>query len=232
MHPLDTPVWHALRSHLSPIAQGDERALRCLPHINLFGAAAGDSEQDLRALAALYTEGETMFTLQARHQPSPPGMELRKAAPCLQLLAERAITLPACQWQMQVLGAEDAQEMLALAELTAPGPFRAETWRMGTFYGVRIEGRLAAMAGMRMHLPGYREVSGVCTHPDFRGLGLARALSAKVAAQIQAAGEQPFLHAWLDNQAAIKLYQDLGFVIRCEMQVAVYRKLAEKVGEA
>jgi predicted GNAT family acetyltransferase len=90
--------------------------------------------------------------------------------------------------------------------------------------GLRIEGRLAAMAGQRMRFPGHVEVSGVCTHPDFRGRGLARRLSAAVTADLQRRGEQPFLHAWATNTAAIALYESLGFVTRAPVNVAMLRR--------
>ena len=111
--------------------------------------------------------------------------------------------------------------MLALAQLTEPGPFLPRTHTMGRFMGIRINGRLAAMAGERMRFPGFTEVSGVCTHPDFRGRGLARRLSSIVAHAIQLRHEQPFLHAWTTNYAAVSLYERLGFTRRATVQVAV-----------
>ena len=108
----------------------------------------------------------------------------------------------------------------------------ARTHTMGRFIGVRIEGRLAAMAGERMRFPGYVEVSGVCTHPDFRGRGLARRLSAAVAADIQRRGEQPFLHAWTTNTAAIALYESLGFAVRAAVNIAVLRRMNAAHGRA
>jgi predicted GNAT family acetyltransferase len=95
---------------------------------------------------------------------------------------------------------------------------------MGTFRGIRIGGRLAAMAGERLRFPGYTEVSGVCTHPEFRGRGLARRLSAAVAARIEARGEQPFLHAWKTNHSAISLYEQLGFRLRTELNAVVLKR--------
>jgi predicted GNAT family acetyltransferase len=80
------------------------------------------------------------------------------------------------------------------------------------------------MAGERMHVRGYTELSGVCTHPDFRGRGLARRLSAVVCAGIEARGETPFLHAWKDNRPAIALYEKLGFLLRAEVNVAVLER--------
>jgi predicted GNAT family acetyltransferase len=122
------------------------------------------------------------------------------------------------------LGDADAEEMLALATLTRPGPFQRNTHRMGQFVGVRIDGRLAAMAGERFRFPGHTEVSGVCTHPDFRGRGLAGRLSRHVAVAIAARGDTAFLHAWQTNTAAIRLYERLGFRLRCEVNVAVLER--------
>jgi predicted GNAT family acetyltransferase len=93
---------------------------------------------------------------------------------------------------------------------------------MGDFFGVTRDGRLAAMAGQRMRPPGHVELSGVCTHPDFRGEGLATRLSAHVTRAILARGETPFLHAWKDNAGTIALYGKLGYRIRREMNVAVF----------
>ncbi len=137
----------------------------------------------------------------------------------MQLVAAHPIAAPADSFV--TLGAADAKDMLALAQLTEPGPFLTRTHVMGRFIGSRIGGRLAAMAGERFRPAGYTEVSGVCTHPDFRGRGLARALSAAVAARIQARGETPFLHAWETNRAAINLYEALGFRRRVDMQVGI-----------
>lgn len=86
-----------------------------------------------------------------------------------------------------------------LASLTKPGPFTLEAPSLGDFWGIRIDGRLAAMAGERMRQPGCPELSGVCTHPDFRGL--ARLLSVFVAGRIAARGEVAYLHAYDSNAA-------------------------------
>jgi predicted GNAT family acetyltransferase len=91
---------------------------------------------------------------------------------------------------------------------------------MGDFIGIRIDGRLVAMAGTRMRFPGYTEISGVCTHPDYRGRGLARRLSAAVSATIAARGDRPFFHAWKTNTAAITIYEALGFMHRTDVNVA------------
>jgi predicted GNAT family acetyltransferase len=80
------------------------------------------------------------------------------------------------------------------------------------------------MAGERLRFPGYTEVSGVCTHPEFRGRGFARRLSSVVAANIEARGDQAFLHAWKTNSSAISLYEGLGFQVRTELGVRVLKR--------
>ncbi|MGH9518070.1 MAG: GNAT family N-acetyltransferase, partial [Terriglobales bacterium] len=87
------------------------------------------------------------------------------------------------------------------------------------------DGRLAAMAGERLHPPGFTEVSAVCTHPDFAGQGLAAALVTAAARRILARGEVPMLHVRSDNSRAIALYQRLGFRERIRLHLLVVRKL-------
>jgi predicted GNAT family acetyltransferase len=101
--------------------------------------------------------------------------------------------------------------MIELTDLTKPGPFGARTHELGDFYGIRIGGKLAAMAGERMKVDGHTEVSAVCTHPDHLGKGYAAALMRAVMRGIRARGETPFLHSRADNTRAIGLYEKLGF---------------------
>lgn len=226
MHPLDRPVWESLITHHAPLSEGGALARRFARDVNLFAAARDDSAESLAALADLVAPGETIFILQRPEIAVPPGFDVVKRAEGVQMVAARAVDPLGGADEILDLMDADAGEMLALATLTEPGPFLARTHAMGHFRGVRIEGRLAAMAGERMRCPGYTEVSGVCTHPGFRGRGLARRLSAIVAAAIQARGETPFLHAWATNTAAITLYERLGFVHRCGVNVAVLQRVA------
>ncbi len=220
---LDRPVWASLQ-HQPQWSVGDDRARRFKADINRFAAARDDSEESLAALAALVRGGDdAVFLAQVSSIAVPPGLEVARAAQGVQMLATRRLAEDQGD-DLVVLGDADAPEMLALATLTEPGPFLPRTHTMGRFIGVRIEGRLAAMAGQRLRFPGHVEVSGVCTHPDFRGRGLARRLSAAVTAELQARGEQPFLHAWTTNTAAIALYESLGFVTRTAVNIAILKR--------
>ncbi len=223
MHALDRPIWKSLTTHHAPLSEGNALARRFARDVNLFASSRDDTAAALAALADLVKPGESVFLLQVPKIAIPPGLVEGKAAKGVQMVATRSISF-ARRPDILTLGDEDAPEMLELATLTEPGPFLARTHTMGTFLGIRIGGRLAAMAGERMRFPGYTEVSGVCTHPEFRGRGLARRLSAAVAASIEARGEQPFLHAWKTNQAAISLYEGLGFTVRAEVNVAVLNR--------
>jgi predicted GNAT family acetyltransferase len=223
MHPLDRPVWASLITHHAALSEGNALARRFARDVNLFASSRDETAAALAALADLVEPGDNVFVLQVPNIAIPPGLVAGKTAKGVQMVATRSMTLERAS-DIRTLTEEDAPEMLELATLTEPGPFLARTHAMGTFLGIRIGGRLAAMAGERMRFPGYTEVSGVCTHPEFRGRGLARRLSAAVAAAIEARGEQPFLHAWKTNQAAISLYEGLGFKVRTDVNVAVLKR--------
>jgi predicted GNAT family acetyltransferase len=224
MHPLDRPVWATLTTHHLPLSEGNGLARRFARDVNLFAAARDDSAAALAALAELVKPGDTIFLAQVANIVVPPGFAVVKEAIGVQMVAPRDTAFEASRDGIVMLTDADAPEMLALATLTEPGPFLSRTHTMGTFRGIHIEGRLAAMAGERMRIPGYTEVSGVCTHPDFRGRGLARRLSATVAANIVARGDQPFLHAWKSNHAAISLYERLGFELRTDVNILVLKR--------
>jgi predicted GNAT family acetyltransferase len=221
MDALDRPVWSSLDTAHADLSLGDGLARRYRPDVNRFASARDDGEDALQALARLVQPADPVFVLQVPQIRIPSGLAAIKVATGVQMVAYAPVGPPDDEGDIQALSDPDAAEMLALATLTEPGPFLRNTHRMGRFFGIRIDGRLAAMAGERFHFPGYTELSGVCTHPDFRGHGLARRLSRHVAAGIAARGETAFLHAWKSNDAAIALYRALGFRWRSDVNVAV-----------
>jgi len=122
------------------------------------------------------------------------------------------------------LGLQDSAEMIELTSLTKPGPFGTRTHELGTYLGIRSAGKLVAMAGERLKVPGHTEVSAVCTHPDHTGHGYARLLTTEIMRRIRDRGETPFLHVRGDNTRAIDLYKRLGFRERKSGHFAVLRK--------
>ncbi|MDZ7921951.1 GNAT family N-acetyltransferase [Rhodoferax sp.] len=223
MNWLDRPVWASL-IHTPHLAMGGDLAKRFQRGVNVFAATCNEDAASLVALRELVCEGESVILTQVPAICVPDGLQIERAARAVQMLAKRRITPAVHGCAVVELGNADAAEMCALARLTEPGPFLDRTHTMGRFVGVRIDGRLAAMAGERMRFPGFTEVSGVCTHPDFRGRGLAKGLSSVIASGIQQRGEQPFLHAWESNRSAIALYESLGFELRVHAQVAVLKR--------
>jgi len=221
-HPLDRPIWSALTTRQRGLARGGPDALRFDPDHALFAATRDGSPESLAALATLAPAEGTIGLVEIDEPPVPSGLIQVSSALCDQMVADR-VAGRAADAAIVPLGDGDAAEMLALATLTKPGPFFARTHRLGNFVGVKIDGRLAAMAGERMKIDGFTEVSGVCTHPDHRGRGYAAALMAHVARAILARGETPFLHSYSDNQGANALYARMGFRLR---QQVIFTQLA------
>ncbi|BCM16366.1 GNAT family N-acetyltransferase [Mesorhizobium sp. J8] len=222
-HILDRPVWSALATRQRTFAEGDDLARRYRPSVIPFAATATDDPESLRALARLIHAGETVILAQAHSIVLPPALVATMTADAVQMIAGHALQTVADP-RIEQLTRQDAAEMLALASLTKPGPFTLEALSLGEFWGVKIDGRLAAMAGERMKQPGYSELSGVCSHPDFRGGGLARLLSLFVANRIMARGEVPYLHAFANNAVAIRLYESIGFRLRSAMNIAMVQR--------
>ncbi len=120
--------------------------------------------------------------------------------------------------------------MLALIDRTRPGPFLARTIEMGAYVGVRRQGSLIAMAGERLHPPGWTEISAVCTDEGFRGQGLGTRFVRAVAVGIRQRGEQPFLHAAATNDGAMRLYRSLGFEVTRTVSFTLPRSLPHADG--
>ncbi len=221
--PLDRPVWHSLTGRHAALAIGDARAWRFRPDVNLFGAAADASPEALAALAALVPAHGTLATVGIASAPPLPGTTVEAERRLDQMVATQ-LHRAGRAVESVALGADDAAEMFELATLTAPGPFFPNTYLQGGYVGVRRGGRLVAMAGERMKLPGFTEVSAVCTHPDHRGQGYARALMEAVMVPLIERGERVFLHHYPDNPA-VALYRSMGFVPRAAMTLTLYTRI-------
>ncbi|MDO9415739.1 MAG: GNAT family N-acetyltransferase [Pararhizobium sp.] len=222
-HVLDRPIWTALTTRHSGLALGGPLAKRYPGDVSLFTAAKDDSDECLTAVAALAAPDETMLMVQAGPIRLPPGFTEVSSADLVQMVASQPF-IQVQDGEILPLGAGDAEEMLALATLTKPGPFSLKAQSFGDFWGLKSNGRLIAMAGERLKAPGFTELSSVCVHPDFQAKGLGRRLSLYVGGQISARGTVPFLHSYAVNTKAIGLYESIGFRVRKELKVMVVRK--------
>src|SRR5262249_46305134 len=141
---------------------------------------AEPTTENYASLASLFDTGETIRLFLQSPPAPPPGWTIGTTGPLLQMIYanDLAASAPPTDVQPQFvrLGQADVPEMLALTRLTIPGPFNERTHEMGDYFGIRQGGILAAMAGERLRIPGYTEISAVCTHPDYLGRGYASAL--------------------------------------------------------
>jgi ribosomal protein S18 acetylase RimI-like enzyme len=223
MHSLDNPIWHALSTSQAHLAEGGPHAKRYAAEVAPF-LAVPDAGQGAEALAALVTPGEVL-TLIGVIPPLPSHWQVEQEAGLLQMTATRPVAVTRPDPDFTVLTVADAPDMLALTALVFPGYFRPRTIEMGVYLGIRVEGRLVAMAGERMALPGHREISGVCTHPDYLGRGYAGSLVGHLLNAQFDRGESPFLHVNPNNAGAIRLYEKLGFIPRAELPLCQIRCL-------
>jgi ribosomal protein S18 acetylase RimI-like enzyme len=238
---LDDPVRHALIGphHRFAVASDDDngaaRAYRYRVDVAPFAALQDVTDpQAWRDLAALCgPQGRAALEAPSSQGAisAPAAWTVANVLPVAQMTAPvnglaldtSPMPTPMSTESIVALGIRDTAEMIALAELTHPGPFAASTVELGGYLGVRRKGRLVAMAGRRMHLPGWIEISAVCTHPDHRGQGLSRLLIAGVETAIRRQGHRAFLHVLHENTRAIAVYRGLGFTTRADMTMTVVR---------
>lgn len=224
-HVLDNPARSALLGPHAHLAERCGNVLRYPVDVSPFAALpSSPTEQDWADAAALAGPGE-LVPLAGADVEAPPGWEVVARGAGVQLVDAGVAAAP--DDEAVRLTAADVSEMLALVARTEPGPFRPRTVELGRYLGIRRHGVLVAMAGERLHPPGWTEISAVCTDAEHRGQGLATRLVRAVAHGIWQRGETPFLHAAASNGNAIRLYESLGFRLRRTTTFQVVRVPAE-----
>jgi GNAT superfamily N-acetyltransferase len=227
---LDNPIWESLTSAHADLAQSNGQARRYASDVSPLAAVGKPTASAFADLTALVKAEEhvglfTAHPLQVPDNWVPVRSRLIEQMICTELTCEsRSSPLE--------LGRSDVPEMLALTAATEPGPFLAETIQMGRYFGIRSDdGRLIAMAGERLKLDGFTEISAVCTAPEFRGRGLAQRLVAYLVAQTLNEGKIPFLHVKAENAAKL-LYEKLGFRVRRSIHLTVISPANVALGNA
>lgn len=215
---LDDPVGASLRGPHAHLARRHGNAFAYAPDVATFVAVpASPGPGDWDDLAWLLGPGGFADLFSSPAEP-PPDWPLVFSLTGVQMVGpSRMPSRPDPGVDVVELGPADVPAMLALARRTSPGPFWARTIEMGRYVGIRDGSTLVAMAGERLHPPGFTEISAVCTAPEARGRGYAARLVSELAAGIVARGERPFLHVASDNTAARGLYERLGFSVRREV---------------
>ncbi len=209
---LDNAVWWSLTSYHRQHAEVRGRAACYRRDASPFAAMESLDEEAWRDLTTLVGHERTCVLFCADIPTVlPGGWDLRERGEGRQMIIDRDRLTAVKPVALRLLTADDAPQMLELAAITRPGPFRSATVELGRYYGHFQGERLVAMAGERLHLDGFTEVSAVCTHPDVQGQGLASALSYHVASGILEEGRRPFLHVAASNERARRVYEALGF---------------------
>jgi len=206
---LNNPVWHALTGPQAQFGVRSGRAARFHPDVAPFFAIDDTSDTAYRDLRGIIGNAQEARLFRATTEPTPPAWVKTFEKPIVQMICTRRPQLRP-DAAIETLGRADGADIMALAESAKPGPFSARTAALGTYVGVRVNGRLVAMAGERFKLPGYTEISAICTLPTYRGRGYGGAMVGHLTEAIIARGETPILHVFADNPA-MKLYEAMGF---------------------
>jgi len=214
-HTLDNPIWHALKTQHAPLAITAEGAAKYQTEIAPFAAVADASSRNSTQLISLVEDGESVFLVGVAPKP-PPGWSLVQK-PAVSQMVCRSPPPEIAGPPVTVMSATHRDDMLALTALVFPGFFRPRTLEMGSYLGIHDGGRLAAMAGERMRLDGYQEISAVCTHPDYVNRGYAQRLVSLLCRFAFGREFTPFLRVYHDNSRAIGVYRRLGFSERASL---------------
>ncbi|MBB2892238.1 GNAT family N-acetyltransferase [Flexivirga oryzae] len=227
---LDNPaLWSAYGTHARLVRRAGGAAAFD-PQVSPFTAIPQPpTPEDWADLAELVGPGGTAVVSGDLLEP-PGGWVVNDRIPGVQLVAETLVTAP--DPGAVRLGPQDVPEMLDLVARAEPGPFLPRTIELGTYLGIRIDGRLVAMAGERLRPPGWTEISAVCTDEAFRGRGLATRLIRAVADGIERRGDRPMLHTGAGNERAIALYEHLGFRLRRRLQFQSFQAPSTGVHDA
>jgi ribosomal protein S18 acetylase RimI-like enzyme len=206
------PVWNALNTTHAHFAVGAGSALRYPADVVPFAALKDTRNANFAPLQELLVHGEHVYLFGV--QPvTTEGLSVGQPLHTLQMLGPLERTFDPSPEENTIIRmtSDDADAMVALTTLAFPGFFRQRACEMGTYYGIRVDGELVAMAGERLALPGLREISGVCTHPAHTGNSYAKNLMIRLMNDHAGSGSRSFLHVAESNRRAINLYECLGF---------------------
>lgn len=223
-HPLDNPIWQTLTGAHARFAVGSETAKRFAPGFSPILGFANPTQPDLAAVSPHCASGEH-FYVAGWNGIVPAGWVLDEESTMFRMAWAGAMPPADEDGTIVQLGATQAEQALALATRMAPGPFGLRTIELGDYFGIFEGGQLVAMAGERMRAGAFSEISGVCTHPDFQGRGLAGRLMRVLIRRQMARGETPFLHVMSTNASAHRLYLRMGFEDFSEPVVRIISRL-------
>lgn len=226
-HVLDNPAWNALISGNRNLSCGNDRARYFSKDVSPFAGLIESSPENFQVLYEIIPFDGPVGFITPQQMDIPGKWKVSRFIRTLQMVYDDHPGLPETELELAPLTGEHVPDMLALTKLTNPGPFAAGTIAFGHYYGVFDRDKLVAMAGQRLHIFNYAEISAVCTHPDYAGRGYARQLLLFQVHRIIATGGIPFLHVRYDNERAISVYKKLGFSTRKEIYFYILQKVKQ-----
>lgn len=219
---LDNVFWQALADTQRGFSVGTDHVRRYARGLPPLLAFADPERPRLEELEPFCDSGERFYT-SGWHGDAPAGWKVELEA-TMELMVWAGGTPVEEAIEAVPLGSAHVESMVELAMLTKPGPFGPRNLELGGYLGCFEQDRLVAMAGERMRAGHWREVSAICTHPDWQGRGLARRLVQRIVAAQLRRGEMPFLHVMSSNSGAVHLYEQLGFAQHRTCVVRVVEK--------
>lgn len=208
---LDNPIWNALQSAHKEFSIGTSEIKKYTSDILPFMGLNTPDENLLQDILPFMEAGEEIF-IGGNLPTIPANWSIQARVNCLQMVCEKPSKIKRSgEAQIVKMVESDYEEMVALINQVLPGYFKSRTPQLGTYYGIKINGKLIAVSGERFKMEGFYELSAICTHPDFSGNGYAQQLMLKVSGEIFEQGMIPFLHVEESNKRAIRLYEYVGF---------------------
>ena len=220
---LDNPIWNSLNSVDAKLNEGTKQVAIFSPEISPF---VGLKDWDIQSQENLFNflpAERTVSTLISTPFNLSDKWDLIFSLGLFQMVCKDPKPFTGTIASIEHLSDKHIPSMIELTALTKPGPFTQRTIDFGNYVGIFKNEHLIAMAGERLHLSHFTEISAVCTHPSYVGNGYAAFLIDHLSRDIKSKGKSAFLHVRQDNQRAINLYNGLGFEIRSEMYFAVIK---------
>lgn len=226
---LPNPFYSALTTADAPFAVVHGLARRFQPDIIPFAAVSELGAEAYLDLVPLLTPGEEVYVTADAGVTIDPidGLVVISTLPGLQMRFNAAPPKDENGPDVVTLAGEDTEQMLALKARAFPGFFGPRAGELGSFFGIRDpeNGCLVAMGGERLATPMDREVSAVCTDPEYVGRGYAARIVRAVIRHQARLGTGSLLHVTATNKRAISLYEHLGFSITGSIDFVKLRRV-------
>lgn len=205
---LDNPVWYALNGRQQQYAIGTENVKRYQP--NILPLIGYETSEGIEAIDPYLTD--VFYIVSGPLPPLPSHWVVQKELPCIQMILQTPVTVPAAT--VSRLDVSHSQAMLDLINKVQPGFYKLDTYQLGEYYGVWQEDKLVAIGGERIQLDHFTEISSICTDPDYTGRKYAQHLITHICNTNLSKGNIPFLHVLQSNDRAVRLYEYMGFTQR------------------